>query len=139
MPPTFEVTEHGAAQVAKLIEDIGTHAIRAAPAMVKIGIVLQAAEIALWKRHGGKSWPKRADGSQPGVQSGALERSLTEAGEGAIREIHEDHIIFGTSLWYAHFMLGTKHQPKRKILAYTTTVRKKTAEIIADHLLGDLK
>lgn len=139
MAPKFEVTEHGAEQVARLIEDIGTHAVRAAPAMVKIGIVLQTAELALWKRHGGKKWEPRADGSPAGIDTGALQRSLTEAGEGAIREIHEDHIVFGTSLWYAHFMLGTKHQPKRPILAYTPTVRKKTAEIIALHLLGDLK
>jgi hypothetical protein len=132
------VAEHGAAEAARAIERIGQNAVHARPAMVKISALLLAGEVALWKRSGGKKWAPRADGSKPGVLSGDLERSLTEVeATGAVREVHDDHVIFGTSIWYGKFMLGTKHQPPRPILVYRPTDRKATKTIIALHLVGE--
>jgi phage gpG-like protein len=140
MPVKFEVIEHGATAAAKMIEDIGHRAMHAEPAMRKISAVLLLGEQALWKRSGGKKWAPRADGSTPGVLSGDLLRSLTQAeAPGAIREIHADHVVFGTSIWYGKFMQGgTKHEPKRPILVFRPTDRKATKTIIELHLLGEL-
>lgn len=139
MAARLDITAHGVGDVARAIENIGQRAVNARPAMLAITELLENGEQALWKRSGGKKWPPRADGTKAGVLSGDLERSLTEGGaDGAVREIHADHLVFGTSIWYARFMQGTKHQPKRPIIVFRPTDRKKTKTIIELHLLGEL-
>lgn len=135
----------GIAEAVHLIDGVGYRAVHAKPAMRKITGLLVKGEMALWKRSGGKKWPPRADGTKAGVLTGDLERSLTQLeSEGAVREIHDDHLVFGTGLWYGRFMqAGTKvngepHEPKRPILVYRPTDRKATKTIIELHLLGEL-
>lgn len=125
---------------AKLIEDVGKRAVHARPAMLKITELLLLGEVALWKRSGGKKWAPKVGDGQTGVLTGALLRSLTTPeAEGAVREIHDDHVVFGTSLFYAGFMQsGTVREPKRSVLVFRPTDRKATKEIIRLHLLGEL-
>lgn len=137
--------EHGATEAAHMLERLGHRAEHAAPAMRKIRDLLILGEVALWKRSGGKKWAARADGTTPGILSGRLHRSLTEPdAEGAIREVHDDHLVFGTSLYWARFMQkgttvnGTPHEPKRPVLVFRPTDRKASKEIIRLHMLGEL-
>jgi phage gpG-like protein len=137
--------EHGVAEAARMVEQLGHRAEHAAPAMRKIRDLLILGEVALWHRSGGKKWAPRADGTTPGVLTGALQRSLTEPdAEGAIREVHDDHLVFGTSLFYARFMQagttvnGVPHEPKRPVLVFRPTDRKAAKEVIRLHLLGEL-
>jgi phage gpG-like protein len=123
--------EHGAAEAAHMVEQLGHRAEHAAPAMRKIRDLLILGEVALWKRSGGKKWAPRADGTTPGILTGRLHRSLTEPeAEGAIREVHDDHLVFGTSLYWARFMQagttvnGAPHEPKRPVLVFRPTDRK---------------
>lgn len=130
----------GARAAAKLIEDIGERAVHARPAMTKITLLLVGGEVALWKRSGGKKWAPKVGDGEVGVLSGRLKASLTEPGaEGAVREIHDDHVVFGTSLYWSRFMqAGTPHEPKRPVLVFRPTDRKATKEIVRLHLLGEL-
>lgn len=68
------------------------------------------------------------------VNSGAVKRSLTEAGgEGAVREEMADGVKFGTSIWYAHFLTehvgpptdkgGLKRPPPSAVLKLTPALR----------------
>lgn len=139
------LTEHGAAEAARMVEQIGQRAEHAAPAMRKIRDLLILGEVALWKRSGGKKWALRADGTTPGVLSGALHRSLTEPeAEGAVREVHDDRLVFGTTLFYARFMQkgtvvnGAPHEPARPVLVFRPTDRKASKEVIRLHMLGEL-
>lgn len=132
--------EDGAKAAAKLIEDIGKRAVHARPAMAKITLLLLGGEVALWKRSGGKKWAPKVGDGEIGVLSGLLKASLTEPGAmGAVREIHDDHVVFGTRIFYARFMQsGTPHEPKRPVLVFRPTDRKATKEIVRLHLLGEL-
>lgn len=141
----IELTAHGFDQAAKKIAGIGQRGQDARPAMRQITLTILKGEQAFWARHGGARWPLRADGTRAGVQTGALRDSLTMMyAPGAIRKIERDGMIFGTSLWYSRFMYGTKvkgkpHSPRRPIVVLRPVDRKRTREILASHLRGDLK
>lgn len=140
MAARVDVTAHGIDEAARMFERIGQRAVNARPAMTAIMALLIKGEVALWNRSGGKKWPPRADGSKPGIRTGALQRSLTEvSAPGAVREIHADHLLFGTDIFYARFMQGgTPTEPKRPVLVYRPTDKKKTKTIVELHLLGEL-
>lgn len=134
------------AKVSTRIADMGNRAAHAKPAMHRIVRVLETGERALWARSGGKKWPPHPDGTPAGVKSGALRDSLTrDDAPGAVREVHEDHLVFGTTVWYSRFMQdgttvrGKRHAPKRPVIVYRPVDRKRTRDIIAEHLRGNLK
>lgn len=141
----FTIEADGVKAAAKLIEDIGKRAVHARPAMAKITALLVLGEVALWKRSGGKKWAPKVGDGQVGVLTGATMRSLTEpAAEGAVREIHDDHLVFGTTRFQARFMQagtkvgGVQHEPPRPVLVFRPTDRKASKEVIRLHLLGEL-
>lgn len=140
----IDVTAHGFDQAAKMIDGIGSRGRNAAPALGKISTRILKSEQALWKRSGGVKWPPHPDGTKAGVDSGDLQASLTQDNApGAIRIVTRDHMIFGTSLWYARFMQGgttvkgKKHAPKRPVLIFRPVDRRYTREVLAAHLLGE--
>lgn len=62
------------------------------------------------------------------VRTGALRDSLTQpSANGAIREIHGDQLIFGTSIFYAKFLRKRK---KSAVLVLKPTERKAAAATI---------
>lgn len=141
----IELTAHGFDQAARKLQGLGDRGKDARPAMRSITQVLLKGEQAYWARSGGAKWPLRADGTKAGVQSGALKASLTQMyAPGAIRVINKDGLVFGTSLWYSRFMqAGTKvkgkqHSPRRPIILIRPVDRKRTREILAAHLKGEL-
>jgi hypothetical protein len=78
------------------------------------------------------------------VNTGALERSLTEEhDENQVVDIGHDSLRFGTSLWYAHFALGTEgagashstSQPKRDVVKLRASDRVEINETIREWIL----
>lgn len=140
MAARVDISAHGVEDAVRMFDQIGQRAMNALPAMTAIMALLIKGEQALWNRSGGKKWAPRADGSKAGRRTGDLERSLTEIGApGAVREIHADHLVFGTDIFYSRFMQsGTPTEPKRPLLVYRPTDRKKTKTIVELHLLGEL-
>src|SRR3954454_24230755 len=107
------VTVKGTDEAARDLDAIGRRAVKAAPAMRRILALLLASERVLW-RTGGLRWRrldpdtqrhKRKTGhTRPLVESGRLERSLTQAhAPDAIREAHDDYLEFGTRVDYARY------------------------------------
>lgn len=140
----IDLTAHGFDQAAKMIDGIGHRGRNATPALSKVSNRLQKSEQALWGRRGGVKWAPHPDGSKAGVKTGDLEASLTQDNApGAIRIVTRDHMIYGTSLWYAVFMQvgttvkGKKHAPKRPVLIFRPIDRRYTREVLAAHLLGE--
>lgn len=137
----LEIDVLGDERIERRLREMGDRAILAEPAMHEIVDVLIESEDALWSR--GRSWAPNAPTTQerkgrndPLVASGALRRSLTEHNApGQLVEIEHDSLKFGSKLWYAHFALGTSHQPKRDAVRLRPQDRIKIREIILAWLL----
>lgn len=132
----LEIDVLGDERIERRLREMGDRAILAEPAMHEIVHVLVDSEEALWSR--GRSWAPNAPTTQerkgrndPLVASGALRRSLTELGDpNQLVEIGHDSLKFGSKLWYAHFALGTKKQPKRDAVRLRPQDRLKIREIV---------
>jgi hypothetical protein len=67
------------------------------------------------------------------VETGALKKSLTEEGaEGAIREIHGEQLLFGTSIEYAVYLPGDA------VLGLSEHERHDVDELMLGHVTGRL-
>jgi hypothetical protein len=112
-------------------------------ALAEVGTAILANNEKSW----GKRWAplaestqeqktREGESSEPGVRSGALKASLTKPGaEHQIHEISKTRLRLGTDLFYARFMQGTKHQPKRPTMRLTPTVRREIKAVLKDKLM----
>jgi hypothetical protein len=110
------VEARGVGKTAEDLAVIGRRMRDARPAFERVMPVLEAGEARHFAGLGGRF-----------VMSGALRDSLTQASaNGAIRETHGSHLVFGTSIFYARFQRkGRKSavlvvKPKEKRQAATT-------------------
>lgn len=137
----LDLEVHGADKIAHDLRAMGDRAIMAAPAMQEVVDVFRQSERALWSR--GRSWAPNAPATvahkgrnDPLVRSGRLRASLTEEFNSAqIAEVGPDSAKFGTKLWYGHFALGTKNQPKREVINLRAVDRAQIREIVRDWVL----
>lgn len=131
----------GAPEVENKLRSMGDRAIMAEPAFERIIGVFRESERALFER--GRSWAPNAPATverkgrnDPLVQTGALEKSLTVEGDpGQLVDIGHDSVRFGSKLWYAHFAVGTKTQPKRKVVNLRATDRAQIVTILREWIL----
>jgi hypothetical protein len=141
--PTYDLDIQvlGAPEVEARLRKMGDRALLAEPALEKIVGVLRDSEVALFTR--GRSWAPNAPATEaikgrndPLVRTGALERSLTEENDpNQIVRIEHDALTFGSSLWYAHFAIGTKHQPERKTFSLRQSDRGEIVAILREYIL----
>lgn len=138
----LEIDVLGDERITRSLTEMGSRAILAEPAMHEIVNVLIDSEQALWSR--GRSWAPNAPVTQerkgrndPLKDTGALGRSLTELHDpNQLVEIGHDSLKFGSKLWYAHFALGTKKQPKRDAVRLRPQDRIKIREIVLAWVLS---
>lgn len=131
----------GGPEVEARLREMGNRAILTEPALLKILDVFRESERALFSR--GRSWAPNAGPTiarkgrnDPLVMTGALEKSLTEAGDpNQLVEMNPDYLKFGSKLWYAHFAIGTKHQPARTVVKLRPTDRAQTIAILREWIL----
>lgn len=138
----LEIKVEGLEDAEGRLTRLGQRAVMAAPAFAEIYEVMLESERALWAR--GISPPdapitiERKGDATVLERTGALRRSLTATGAGGhIRELSGQALKFGSSLWYAHFALGTQHQPRRELIKLRPTDRAKIHVIIARWLAGE--
>lgn len=151
--PAFEyqldIDVLGDEEVVSKLRAMGDRAIFAEPALREVLGVFRDSEEALWSR--GRSWAPNAPATvlkkgrnDPLRNTGALEASFTEEGDpNQIAEATHDTAKFGSSLWYAHFALGTHgagashstSQPKRDVVKIRATDRVKIQAILREWIL----
>lgn len=151
--PAFEyqldIEVLGDEEVVQRLRAMGDRALFAEPALHEVLGVFRDSEEALWAR--GRSWEPNAAATvlkkgrnDPLRNTGALESSFTEEGDpNQIAEVTHDSVRFGSSLWYAHFALGTKgagashstSQPKRDVVKIRASDRVKINAILREWIL----
>src|SRR5215207_3953763 len=132
----LDVQVTGDEELERKLRGMGNRAIMAQPAMEEILDVFRSSERALWSR--GRSCVPNAPGTvqtkgrnSPLRWTGRLERSLTEEGNpDQIAEATNDSARLGSKLWYAHFAVGTDHQPKREVVKLRVEDRARVSEIV---------
>lgn len=137
----LEIDVLGDAAVQEKLKSMGDRALLCEPALHEIVNVLRESEVALWEH--GHSWAPNAPSTvdrkgrnDPLRATGALGRSLMgKDDENQLVEIGEDSLRFGSKLWYAHFAVGTRTQPKRRLVNLRTTDRAKIMGIIREWIL----
>lgn len=143
----LEVEIRGHLEAAGHIDELGDRASNAQPALRRVLDQLLIGEQKLWSS--GRKWSPlapstlrtkaaRGQSSKPLRGTGELERSLTIPGAPKqIREISDDELKFGTSVFHAHFhQKPRKGEPQRKVLVLRPTDKRKARELILDHLMG---
>ena len=124
----IEVSQHGAAQAARTLAEVGQRAEDPRPALREIIDQLAHAEDLWWRSSGQGTWPplarvtierKRGAGLPiaPLLRTSDLRRSLAQArGAGGVRRVSRDGLDFGTRVPYARFHEEGRGNPKRAVL-----------------------
>jgi hypothetical protein len=137
----LEIDVLGDEQIKQHLREMGDRALFAEPALEEVVGVLRDSERAIFSR--GRSWAPNAPSTierkgrnDPLHWTGALERSLTEEGDdNELKEIGPDSLRWGSKLWYAHFALGTKKQPKREVVKLRVQDRARIVGILREWIL----
>lgn len=143
---TLDIDVLGDEELGAKLRAMGDRAILAEPAFHEIVDVFRESEEALWSR--GRSWTPNAPETvakkgknDPLVLTGALKASLTEKDDrNQLVVVENDTLRFGSKLWYAHFAIGTRNQPKRTLVRLRPQDRLRVSTIIREWVLhGDTR
>lgn len=137
----LEIEVLGDEAIRKHLAEMGERALFAEPALEAVVGVFRDSERAIFSR--GRSWAPNAPATverkgrnDPLKWTGALERSLTEEHDpNELKEIGPDSLRWGSKLWYAHFALGTKKQPKREVVKLRSSDRVRVVGILREWIL----
>jgi len=139
-----EVVETGAEKAALHLRAVGARGADVMPLIPAIREIVVASEERIFASHG-PGWPALADstlanraslgqGSDPEVATGALRQGLTSGLE--VKAATPQAVKFGTSVPYARFQEGTKHQPKRQLMNLTIVERRAVSKLISAYVRG---
>lgn len=136
----MDVRVHGATETARKLEGMGERAIEASPALRQVTKVVAESERALFAK---SPWAPLSDittriaGDHPVLDdTGALKRSLTTH---PVVRVSNSKLQVASGVWYGHFALGTKHQPRRQLMDIRPSDRIRIRAILDEFLRGDLK
>lgn len=130
----FEITSPDALRVAEDYEQVGHRAMDLAPPFREAATFLEQLHATDFTRLRGRY-----------VRTGATKASLTGPGADAIRDADRHGLVFGTAVWYAHFLTKSPRDPsmgqvkkeppgegRHAVLFFPRSAQKK----VADMLLG---
>jgi hypothetical protein len=118
---TYEIQALGTEETEADLAGVSRRMANAAPAFAESARILERGEQRVFDRLHGKY-----------VRTGATKASLTQpAANGAIREVHADALIFGTSIWYARFLRKRK---KSAVLVLLPKERKQLTQTMLDYI-----
>jgi len=125
MSDPMKITLIGGAELEAALSRIGSRARDLRPEFVEAARLLEETEAAIFAAHGGKY-----------VETGATKASLTQPeANGAIREVHETGLAFGTSVWYARFP-GTTGKGRHAAPSAILNLEPETVDRVAERMIA---
>jgi phage gpG-like protein len=136
------VKVRGATEAQQHLDQLGERGGDIRPIAHQVEAVVHRSNERRFDTRGLGSWPADSpdteaekSGGSVLVDSGALKRSLTSSGGGAVSKEHPTALSFGTSVPYARFhQYGTRNMPKRKLIDLTASDRKKITDLISRYV-----
>jgi len=144
--PSVEFEVRGSRQAALDLRELGLRARDVRPVGRALQLIFLHGEQRRFATRAGGEWPELADSTvQNKLRQGqrtevlrasdALYRSLTQMGaSGQLKVIRQGEIRFGTTIDYAHFALGTVHEPARPPIGLRAVDMRAMTTVLSKHI-----